>query len=213
MVFKVGEKFDTVEKLHTEILDVSPSILIPHYDEDSSTLFLTSKVSNWLINIGFSHRVCNSFSKNESTLHSGWKWLKMSYFFLGWKHRGNLWSIPGVSPLIRLVTLPPLGPSHRPFIFAQKYLGRETGGICSGFPTDQYDHRTHFFYCTSCQDWIFPIGSFPLDSCALDSYFNRSRMASRKCQVSLLSTLISIFNLKWSLDGWRLFRKNEFVWI
>ena len=46
MVFKVGEKFDTVEKLHTEILDVSPSILIPHYDEDSSTLFLTSKVSN-----------------------------------------------------------------------------------------------------------------------------------------------------------------------
>ena len=43
MVFKVGAQ---VEKLHTEVLDVSPSILIPHYDEDSSTLFLTSKVSN-----------------------------------------------------------------------------------------------------------------------------------------------------------------------
>ena len=144
-----------------------------------------------------------------TVVESDWKCLT----FLGWKHRGNLWSLPGVSSLIRLVTLPPLGPSYRPFIFAQKYLGRETGGICSGFPTDQYDHRTHFFYCTSCQDWIFPIGSFPLDSCALDSYFNRSRMASRKCQVSLLSTLISIFNLKWSLDGWRLFQKNEFVLI
>ena len=44
MVFKVGK--ESIEKLHTEILDVSPSILIPHYDEDSSTLFLTSKVSN-----------------------------------------------------------------------------------------------------------------------------------------------------------------------
>ena len=101
MVFKVGEKFDTVEKLHTEILDVSPSILIPHYDEDSSTLFLTSKVSNWLINIGFSHRVCNSFSKNESTLHSGWKWLKMSYFFrvkAPWQPLKSPWSFPTYSP-------------------------------------------------------------------------------------------------------------------
>ena len=42
MLFKVGS--NTVEKLHTEVLDVSPSILIPYYDQDSSTLFLTSKV-------------------------------------------------------------------------------------------------------------------------------------------------------------------------
>ena len=29
--------------LHTETMDVSPSILVPHYDEDSSTLFLSGK--------------------------------------------------------------------------------------------------------------------------------------------------------------------------
>ena len=29
--------------LHTETLDVSPAILVPHYDEDSSTLFLSGR--------------------------------------------------------------------------------------------------------------------------------------------------------------------------
>ena len=41
MFFKV----QGVEFIRSEVLDVSPSILIPYYDEDSSTLFLTSKVS------------------------------------------------------------------------------------------------------------------------------------------------------------------------
>ncbi len=31
--------------LHREDLNTSPAILIPHYDEDSSTLFLTGRVS------------------------------------------------------------------------------------------------------------------------------------------------------------------------
>ena len=41
MVYKVNPKLELV---HTQVLDVSPAILIPHYDQDSSTLFLTSKV-------------------------------------------------------------------------------------------------------------------------------------------------------------------------
>jgi len=40
MVFKLGA---TPELVHTQVLDVSPAVLIPFYDEDSSTLFLSSK--------------------------------------------------------------------------------------------------------------------------------------------------------------------------
>ena len=40
MVFRTSD----LEQVHVQVLDVSPAILIPHYDEDSSTLFLTSKV-------------------------------------------------------------------------------------------------------------------------------------------------------------------------
>jgi len=36
-------KSATLELLHSLVLDVSPAILIPHYDEDSSTLFLAGK--------------------------------------------------------------------------------------------------------------------------------------------------------------------------
>ncbi len=43
MVFKIHES--SLECVHTHEVDVSPAILIPHYDQDSSTLFLTSKVS------------------------------------------------------------------------------------------------------------------------------------------------------------------------
>ena len=43
MVFKMGP---TPELVNTVVLDVSPAVLIPFYDEDSRTLFLSSKVSN-----------------------------------------------------------------------------------------------------------------------------------------------------------------------
>merc|ERR1719510_2668975 len=39
MVYRVSD----LQQVHVLVLDVSPAILIPHYDEDSSTLFLTSK--------------------------------------------------------------------------------------------------------------------------------------------------------------------------
>ena len=42
MIYQVGPE---IKHVHTHVLDVSPAILIPHYDEDSSTLFLTSKVN------------------------------------------------------------------------------------------------------------------------------------------------------------------------
>lgn len=42
-VYKVD---DLENPLNTIVSDVSPSILIPFYDEDSSTLFLTGKVSD-----------------------------------------------------------------------------------------------------------------------------------------------------------------------
>lgn len=34
----------SLELVHTVVLDVSPAVIIPHYDEDSRTLFLTGKV-------------------------------------------------------------------------------------------------------------------------------------------------------------------------
>lgn len=37
---------DLTNLLQREDLDVSPTILVPHYDEDSSTLFLTGRVSH-----------------------------------------------------------------------------------------------------------------------------------------------------------------------
>jgi len=40
MVYKLGV---SPELVHTAILDVSPAVLVPFYDEDSCTLFLTSK--------------------------------------------------------------------------------------------------------------------------------------------------------------------------
>lgn len=40
MVYQVSD----LELVHSTVLDVSPAILIPHYDEDSSTLFINSKV-------------------------------------------------------------------------------------------------------------------------------------------------------------------------
>ena len=43
MVFKMGP---VPEMVHTLTLDVSPAVLIPFYDEDSGTLFLSSKVRN-----------------------------------------------------------------------------------------------------------------------------------------------------------------------
>ena len=43
MVFKLGPE---PEMVHTLTLDVSPAVLIPFYDEDSGTLFLSSKVRN-----------------------------------------------------------------------------------------------------------------------------------------------------------------------
>ncbi len=36
---------EDLNMVHSETLDVSPAILVPHYDEDSNTLFLTGKVS------------------------------------------------------------------------------------------------------------------------------------------------------------------------
>lgn len=36
---------DLTTSLNTLNLDVSPTLLIPYYDEDSATLFLTGKVS------------------------------------------------------------------------------------------------------------------------------------------------------------------------
>ncbi len=39
---------EDLKLMHTETLDVSPAILIPHYDEDSNTLFLTGKVKTCL---------------------------------------------------------------------------------------------------------------------------------------------------------------------
>ena len=35
---------EDLKMMHSETLDVSPAILIPYYDEDSNTLFLTGKV-------------------------------------------------------------------------------------------------------------------------------------------------------------------------
>jgi len=40
MVYKLGV---SPELVHTQVLDVSPAVLVPFYDEDSGTLFLTSK--------------------------------------------------------------------------------------------------------------------------------------------------------------------------
>lgn len=37
---------DLSASLNTLNLDVSPTLLVPYYDEDSSTLFLTGKVSS-----------------------------------------------------------------------------------------------------------------------------------------------------------------------
>ena len=48
MLYRVSD----LELVQNTVLDVSPAILIPHYDHDSSTLFLTSKVCKNLRYIG-----------------------------------------------------------------------------------------------------------------------------------------------------------------
>ena len=40
MVYRVSD----LKEVHTVPLDVSPTILIPYYDQDSNTLFVTGKV-------------------------------------------------------------------------------------------------------------------------------------------------------------------------
>lgn len=52
MVFKAN---DLSMPLNTIGLDVSPAILIPFYDEDSSTLFLTGKVCEFSFSIHMPH--------------------------------------------------------------------------------------------------------------------------------------------------------------
>jgi coronin-7 len=42
MVYRTSD----LQLVHNVVLDVSPAILVPFYDEDSNTLFLTSKVRN-----------------------------------------------------------------------------------------------------------------------------------------------------------------------
>lgn len=56
MYFRVSERQIYVFKvdnlnipLNTVGLDVSPAILIPYYDEDSSTLFLTGRVRDFFL--------------------------------------------------------------------------------------------------------------------------------------------------------------------
>ena len=43
MVYRVND----LQEVHTVPLDVSPTILIPYYDQDSNTLFVTGKVCIW----------------------------------------------------------------------------------------------------------------------------------------------------------------------
>lgn len=43
-VYRVDPAAAALELAHSAVMDVSPAILVPHYDEDSSTLFLTGKV-------------------------------------------------------------------------------------------------------------------------------------------------------------------------
>lgn len=52
MVFR---REDMNTPLGTVGLDVSPAILIPHYDEDSSTLFLTGRVSKYMFYLQYIH--------------------------------------------------------------------------------------------------------------------------------------------------------------
>ena len=61
MVYKIHASSLSLE--HTQILDVSPAILIPHYDQDSSTLFLTSRVSKWIID-SFLVKINRKMTKN-----------------------------------------------------------------------------------------------------------------------------------------------------
>ena len=49
MLYRVSD----LELIQNTVLDVSPAILIPHYDHDSSTLFLTSKVCMYVIHYSF----------------------------------------------------------------------------------------------------------------------------------------------------------------
>lgn len=39
---------EDLELLNTVVLDVSPAIMIPHYDADSNTLFLSGKVRRYV---------------------------------------------------------------------------------------------------------------------------------------------------------------------
>jgi len=67
-----------LELLHTEVMNVSPSILIPFYDEDSSTLFLAGKGEN-VINayeVGVDHPHLHPLSPyNAPGLTQGYGWI------------------------------------------------------------------------------------------------------------------------------------------
>ena len=41
MVYRASD----LQEVHTVPLDVSPTILVPYYDQDSNTLFVTGKVT------------------------------------------------------------------------------------------------------------------------------------------------------------------------
>jgi len=43
---KVFEANNLSKSIATQVIDVSPSVLVPYYDEDTSVLFLWGRVSN-----------------------------------------------------------------------------------------------------------------------------------------------------------------------
>jgi len=67
-----------LEILHTEVLNVSPAVLIPFYDEDSSTLFLSGKGETTMIayEVGVDHPHLHPLSPyNAPSLTQGYGWI------------------------------------------------------------------------------------------------------------------------------------------
>ena len=132
MVYKLGPE---PEMVHTLTLDVSPAVLIPFYDEDSGTLFLSSKVRNsqWHQKYSEACQWCHSRRKppgSWGTIVNEWGFLGFSCGRAGKnmsKDYVKIWNLCQITLETNLVTL--FYSVKRKNIFHQKRLIKHMHGI------------------------------------------------------------------------------------
>ncbi len=141
---------DDLNLLNTVTLDVSPAIIIPHYDADSNTLFLTGKVYN--------HQ---QFPPIIVEL------LIRYVYHLGREHCDDVRGLAGRPAPVRPVALPASGPAPGLLLLAKERLQREGGRVRPLLPPHQHHHRAHLVHRAQSEDRLLPGRPLPPDKGAV----------------------------------------------